>query len=128
MAKRLTQILGLFEPPAPTREDATEPIPYGSAAPRRAFNCGHPHEDIYPDGIENNTGGSLPEDVFLDRIVYPHDESDSEASMRRSNYARNSTIEGFKEQAHQESRQFRVDADSACGLEPGQGRIKKQLT
>jgi hypothetical protein len=108
--------LGLFEEPKVTKEDAAEPRMYGPGAPDRVFNSGHAHENYYADGFDG--GSELPEDIWLDRMVYPHDESPMEKDSRIRQAQRNMEIKAFKEAQFERDRKFRLSERGALGENP----------
>jgi hypothetical protein len=111
MAKR-TQLFDLFSPPPVTKEDAAEPR-YGTYTPDVAFNSGHPHDGFYPDGYD--AGSELPDDIYIDRLVYPHAESEQEEEAREAKAGRDAKIQQFKEDQRWRNRQFRLTDEMVVG-------------
>lgn len=102
----------LFAPPPVTKEDAAEPL-YGQYQADVAFNSGHPHDNFYPDGFDS--GAELPDDIYIDRMVYPHAESEFEEERREAKAARDAKIQEFKDAEFDRGRQFKITDDMALG-------------
>lgn len=109
MARKL---FDLFSPPPVTKEDAAEPL-YGTYSPDVAFNSGHPHDGLFPDGYDG--GSELPDDLYIDRMVYPHAESEMEEERREAAFGRNAKIQEFKDAQFQRNREFRITNEMALG-------------
>jgi hypothetical protein len=81
--------------------------------PDVAFNSGHPHDGIYPDGYDG--GSETPTDVYIDSMVYPHAESNAEEERRELKYGRDQKIQEFKDAQFERNRQFRITDEMALG-------------
>ena len=108
----------VFVPPPVTKEDAGEPMyGYHGATPDRSFNTGHPHGGIYPDGFDG--GQELPDDIHIDRMVFPHSESEAERSAREQHADREDQAMAFRDKEFGKSRCFDIRPGSATGKQPG---------
>ncbi|KKU98306.1 MAG: hypothetical protein UY28_C0004G0044 [Candidatus Amesbacteria bacterium GW2011_GWB1_48_13] len=102
MAKKkilIAQPIEWVEPPV-TKEEALNP----HVAPNGVWGG---------DGYDG--GGELPDDLDIDRMIYPHDEGPEERKSRERRAKRKGDIQGFKEQAFQESREFELNKGSPLG-------------
>jgi len=103
------------EPPV-TKEDAGEPE-YSGWPSTRTPNSGHPHGNLYPDGFDG--GQESPDNIDIDRMVFPHSESTSERESRERSARRQNEAMAFRDKAFQRSRNFDIRQGSVTGKDPG---------
>lgn len=113
MARNRSQLFDLFSPAPVTKEDAAEPFFAPAGHADVAFNSGHPHDEYYQDGYDG--GNELPDDVYIDRMVYPHAESDREEERREDKAGRDAKIQEFKDAQFKRSCNFDITDQMALG-------------
>ncbi len=98
--KDVTHIPLQWEEPPVTKEEALNPW----HAPNGAYT---------PDGFDG--GAELPDDLYVDRLVYPHAAGpDEKASMARE-HDRHMQAEKIRGEAFERSRSFDLDEDEVLG-------------
>ena len=111
-----SMLVSTYEPPTITKQDAGE-IADSINYTDDTFNTGRPHEHHFPDGYDG--GNELPDDVYIDRMVYPHSESQMEHENRESRASRDNQAMAFRDREFQRSRHFDIQLGSATGKNPG---------
>lgn len=82
-----------------------------------ALNPPAPSGGWQPDGYDG--GAELPDDLDIDRMLYPHDEGPVEKEGRERREKRDAEAESFRKQRFQESREFEIKAENVTGEDPG---------
>lgn len=109
MPKRAKIIAAIeWVPPPVTKEEAlnSERLPNDPGVPPG-------------DGYDHLSGGELPDDYYIDRLVWPHDEGPRERRMREYEESRAKEAEQYRQERFWRSRDFRISEGSVTGRDPG---------